>query len=349
MATPSPLRTLSDFLADLHRLQEPASVLRTVDRWARTLAPYDFAVPALTHRPSGAVELAGVPAAFASGYARNAAQDAARLAHLHPAHDGAVRLSDLVPSRTLERAPIWTEVMRPNGIRHVMTTCLVENRRVAGVLKMVRVDGRDFSEAERDTLALAAPHVRLAYANAEAMADVAREARHLAAVCDRLDAGLLLVTEDASVLYANARAEALCQRYFPSARRGPRAGARLPDPLRGMLVGRRVQATFARPDGSLSVRAARVGEPDERGDVLLVLEECATPGAACPARGHAAALSAREREVMHWVAEGKTNPEIGVILGIGARTVQTHLEHVFSKLGVVSRAQAVAAFVTTLS
>lgn len=327
MATMTALRTLSDFLRDLYRLQEPDGVLRAVDRWARRLAPYDFAVPALTDRPSGAVALPGMPTTFAAGYGRNAAQDAARLAHLRPDHDGAVRLSDLVPPRALERTPIWNEVMRPNGIRHVMTTCLVENPRVAGILKMVRVDGRDFSEPERDTLALAAPHVRIAYANAEAMAAVAREARRLALVCDRFDAGVLVVARDGRVVYENARAETLRRRHFPGARRGPRDGARLPDALRAVVDGARPHATF----GALTVRAARVGDLDDAGETVLMLEEHA-----------AATLSPREREVLDWVAEGKTNPEIGAIVGISGRTVQTHLEHVFAKLGVVSRAQAVA-------
>jgi DNA-binding CsgD family transcriptional regulator len=329
MATTSALRTLSEFFADLYRLQEPDGVLRTVDRWARRLAPYDFAVPALTDRPSGAVALPGVPSDFAAGYGRNAAQDAARLAHLRPRHDGAVRLSDLVPSRALERTPIWNEVMRPNGIRHVMTTCLVENPRIAGVLKMVRVDGRDFSEPERDTLALAAPHVRIAYANAEAMTEVAREARRLALVCDRLAGGVLVVARDGRILYENARAAALRRRHVPDARHGPRDGARLPDALRAVVLGTRPQATF----GDLVVRAARVGDADEDGDTVLMLAERASAGAP---------LSPREREVLDWVAEGKTNPEIAAIVGLGVRTVQTHLAHVFEKLGVVSRAQAVA-------
>jgi hypothetical protein len=44
MVSTAPVRVLSDFLADLCRLQEPAEILRTVDRWARRLAPCDLAV-----------------------------------------------------------------------------------------------------------------------------------------------------------------------------------------------------------------------------------------------------------------------------------------------------------------
>lgn len=53
-------------------------------------------------------------------------------------------------------------------------------------------------------------------------------------------------------------------------------------------------------------------------------------------------LSEREREIMHWVALGKTNPEIGCILGISEFTVKNHLKSVFAKLDVSNRAQAVA-------
>lgn len=48
-------------------------------------------------------------------------------------------------------------------------------------------------------------------------------------------------------------------------------------------------------------------------------------------------LSAREREIVALVAAGKTNPEIGQILEISARTVQKHLENIFRKLGVETR------------
>ena len=51
-------------------------------------------------------------------------------------------------------------------------------------------------------------------------------------------------------------------------------------------------------------------------------------------------LSEREIEVMVWVARGKTNPEIGILLGISARTVQHHVAHIYEKIGVSSRAGA---------
>jgi DNA-binding CsgD family transcriptional regulator len=53
-----------------------------------------------------------------------------------------------------------------------------------------------------------------------------------------------------------------------------------------------------------------------------------------------AGLSAREVEVVTLVGRGKTNREIGIILGISARTVQNHIAHIFDKLGVSSRAGA---------
>ena len=42
------------------------------------------------------------------------------------------------------------------------------------------------------------------------------------------------------------------------------------------------------------------------------------------------------------MAKGKTNRDVGDILGLSPRTVNKHLEHVFEKLGVETRAAATA-------
>ncbi|SDH74891.1 LuxR C-terminal-related transcriptional regulator [Janthinobacterium sp. YR213] len=54
------------------------------------------------------------------------------------------------------------------------------------------------------------------------------------------------------------------------------------------------------------------------------------------------AASARELEVLHWVREGKSNEEVGEILGISGTTVKSHLQRIYKLLGVSNRMQAVS-------
>jgi DNA-binding response OmpR family regulator len=61
-----------------------------------------------------------------------------------------------------------------------------------------------------------------------------------------------------------------------------------------------------------------------------------------PPRNGAAKLTVREAEVLQLLAEGLSQPAIAAQLAISSKTVATHLEHVLGKLGVHSRAQAVA-------
>ncbi len=53
-------------------------------------------------------------------------------------------------------------------------------------------------------------------------------------------------------------------------------------------------------------------------------------------------LTGREREVLRLLADGLGPTEIGAQLGISPKTVATHVEHIYEKLGVHTRAQAVA-------
>ncbi len=56
-----------------------------------------------------------------------------------------------------------------------------------------------------------------------------------------------------------------------------------------------------------------------------------------------AGLTAREEEVLGWLATGLRDREIARELGVSTRTVSKHLEAVYRKLGVTTRAGAVAA------
>lgn len=57
----------------------------------------------------------------------------------------------------------------------------------------------------------------------------------------------------------------------------------------------------------------------------------------------AASLSPREQECLQWACLGKSSADIGTILSLSPRTVDSYLEKVCSKLRVRTRVEAVAA------
>lgn len=101
-------------------------------------------------------------------------------------------------------------------------------------------------------------------------------------------------------------------------------------------------ATLRRRSGSggRTLVARRLGDIG-MGEVMWLLSLQAA-GEAAPSRLATAALTPRETEVLSWVAKGKTNRDVGEILGMSPRTVNKHLERIFEKLGVETRAAAAA-------
>ena len=80
---------------------------------------------------------------------------------------------------------------------------------------------------------------------------------------------------------------------------------------------------------------------------LIIIARAPAPVAArAPTRirseSSAATLSRREQEVLALLADGLVNKQIAARLGISTNTVKTHLELLFEKLGVATRAEAVA-------
>jgi len=51
-------------------------------------------------------------------------------------------------------------------------------------------------------------------------------------------------------------------------------------------------------------------------------------------------LTPREAEVLFWISQGKSNHDIGVILGAKTATIRKHVEHIFAKLNVENRTAA---------
>lgn len=77
-------------------------------------------------------------------------------------------------------------------------------------------------------------------------------------------------------------------------------------------------------------------------EFLLKLAHATKPAAVTEVLKHQFAVTGREADVLMWVANGKTNREIGQILEMSPRTVNKHLEQIFRKLGVENRTSAAA-------
>ncbi len=77
------------------------------------------------------------------------------------------------------------------------------------------------------------------------------------------------------------------------------------------------------PSGSLSLMRLEHKNVDRGPKALLAL-----------------GLTAREAEVLYWITEGKTNPEIAIILDASPDTVKKHAANLYAKLGVPTRTSA---------
>ncbi len=180
---------------------------------------------------------------------------------------------------------------------------------------------------------------------AEVLARVAthiRNARMLAQAAHAIDAvshAAVSLRGDGMPLWQTRQAGEWLAKYFPGEAAPP---GELPAAVREWL--RQAMATEAPAESSslsvpqdahcLQLSLSRRGH-----ELLLLLEE--RPAEAAAALDHYQ-LTPRETDVLCWVAKGKTNRDIGEILGMSPRTVNKHLEHIFVKLGVETRAAAAA-------
>ncbi len=92
-----------------------------------------------------------------------------------------------------------------------------------------------------------------------------------------------------------------------------------------------------------AIHAAAAGQAvmDPAVQARLVAVASALPGDTAATRPLPDGLTAREGEVLALIASGRTNAQIAEILVVSASTVKTHINNIFAKIGVTSRARAV--------
>lgn len=207
------------------------------------------------------------------------------------------------------------------------------------------------SEAEQAVAGLAAgavDYLRKPVDVAELLArvrlhiDRARAVHAGSASLDATGRLMLAVDSSARVLWCTPLAAQAIARWAPEWDRTSRT---LPDEARTAI-----ERLLARGGGEgPPIRAEREGAAIEwqavgtlRPGELLVRLVPSNPGADCERLRQRHGLTPREAEVLRWISFGKSNADISEVLSISPRTVQKHLERIFEKLGVESRAAAAA-------
>jgi len=244
-----------------------------------------------------------------------------------------LKLSDFLSQRQLHDLGLYQDFFRHVGTEYQMASVVSMCKPVVIGLVLNRPD-RDFTERERALLALANPHLIQAHRNAQAFADVQGELASLNAAVEQLDKAVIVLQGDGTIRSCSVRAECWLREYFGARQ----ASRRLPEPLHTWLAVQQTRLGQMEPLAPLVVDQGkrlivRAFFGHDR-IVLILTQEVGDPS---PAPLRALGLSQREAEVSAHVAEGRSNHEIGQLLGMSPRTVQKHLEHIFEKLTIESR------------
>jgi CheY-like chemotaxis protein/DNA-binding CsgD family transcriptional regulator len=228
----------------------------------------------------------------------------------------------------------------------VFMTALTETEHVVAAFGAGGVDYVTKPLQPREVLARIAVHTQAAR--------LQRQARN---ALDAFGHATLVVRAgDGRLLWQTALARCLLRDYFGSEgsaapvplidwlRRQALAVAAgdLPQPLVCARGGRRLTLALHAMTGELAERSPGDAAPDPDEAEWLIVGSEADDAALLESLMAQFRLTAREAEVLYWVAKGKTNRDVGDILGASPRTVTKHMEHILPKLGVETRTAAAA-------
>jgi DNA-binding CsgD family transcriptional regulator len=236
----------------------------------------------------------------------------------------ALKLSDFVTLRELRTRRIYALWFRPSGVDRELNVAIPSPPWHTKTFLFDRAPGRDFTERDRLVLDLLQPHFGRLWRAARTRRQLHAAMEGLELASDRDARGVMLVAAGGLIEFASPAARRLLREYF-----GESGRDEVPAAVAGWLESG--AATLVRRAGSHRLTISRSGE-------TLLFEE----------RRDELGLTARESQVLAWVARGKTNPEVAEILWVSPTTVRKHLENVYAKFGVHTRTAAVTRFLGVL-
>jgi DNA-binding CsgD family transcriptional regulator len=246
------------------------------------------------------------------------------------------RISDMIDRQAFHATALYKEFYRHMGIETQVAFSLPSRPQLLVGLALTR-EHYDFSDREVQLLALARPHLMQAYRNAELRGARAAMLAALEQGLDTLGRHVVVIDSQGRVEFATNGAQRLLGKSDAS-------GGGLPEELRRWVV----DASGPRPavepfvlrgaDGNVLVRLLPSRREDRR--EVLLLEGGTGQLSVAALRG--LGLTVRQADTLRSVALGHSPSQTALELGIARRTVDKHLQHIYSKVGASSLAQAVA-------
>lgn len=332
---PSPARQIAELLGTLGRIV-PAELI--------TLSVCDLE--------------AGRRLVSAHPAARLAASDLAtfdRLMHAHPLvryhqrHPRARvrRLSDCIADPALRQTPLWADYYAPLGLgRAALIPIEWEPDRLVGIV--LNRGEPDFGDGEASLLETLRPTVAALYRQARAAACLACASGmlHRAAADGRTAA----VTLDPGLGVVGMSGKAMAWLAEIARQLPPEPGAMLPTPIRTWLRAQVSESAAMQcsPQSSTCIEAGagvrlslQCLPAEGHSNCTLLIELDDDRGDRLPRERFTQSLTARQLEILGWIAAGKTDDCIAQLLGVSRRTVGKHLQNMYRRLGVANRTGAV--------
>jgi DNA-binding CsgD family transcriptional regulator len=256
----------------------------------------------------------------------------------------AYRISDFCSQREFRRGALFHEFYRKISIEDA----LCKGIRVSGPVVVgcaFHRDRRSFTKKDCLVFDLIGPHLTQAWRNAQAISRLHLQMDAMRTAVEAVNCGVVTLGPGGRVSLMTPWARNVLDEFFGP---GSAGDNRLPDLLLRWVRDRKKQFAASRVPQPLDPLVVSCGESQLVVRLLMgSLQDLLLLQAQRPIveRTHleARGLTRRETEVLACVAKGKTNDEIGRVLGTSPRTVQKHLEHIFVKLGVETRTAAVVA------
>jgi DNA-binding CsgD family transcriptional regulator len=255
----------------------------------------------------------------------------------------AVALSDLIPLHQWKKTKLYNEVYSKMGMHEQMMGVLPYARPdLCGVV--VNRTRRTFTERDRSVLNVARFHISEASRKAKMCAAI--PSPELTRAFEPLVGGSIVVLNTTgAVQFCSELAQTYFETFFsaerpfngelpPTVARWVRReitafetddlAVRTPQPLNVLRGERNLHIRLAGASTKTAYFLVLRAE-----DPTLQLKKFSSLG-----------LGPRATEVLYWIAKGKTNGEIGTILGVRPRTIEKHVEGILAKLGVENRVTA---------